>query len=351
MVEADAGRFRTEDTRASYDAVAERYAAEIAGELANKPFDQAFLDRVADTARQTAAAGFTGRVAELGCGPGHVAGYLAARGVDVVGLDLSPGMIDQARRLFPDVEFVVGDMLALPFEDRSLTQIVSFYSIVHFDDDQLRQAFREMARVLRPWGAVALAFHVGDDVTHRDEWWDVPVNVDFRFLKPDHVVRLLRESGIVDVISIEERDPYPLPVEFQSRRAYLIAGPLPPFELGYARTELRRKLVDAVLRGDKTATAGLAADHVPHTNEPLPEPFNRWALVGYDDKPVAIVETTDVRVVPAAMVDLQFARDEGEGFESVADWRAAHERFWADREITDETLIVCERFRVVQRLG
>ena len=49
-------------------------------------------------------------------------------------------------------------------------------------------------------------------------------------------------------------------------------------------------------------------------------------------------------------MDLAFARDEGEGFETVADWRAAHERFWAEREITDDTLIVAERFRLLQRL-
>ena len=49
-----------------------------------------------------------------------------------------------------------------------------------------------------------------------------------------------------------------------------------------------------------------------------------------------------------ARSDLQFARDEGEGFEWVADWRAAHERFWSEHEITDETLILCEYFRVVR---
>lgn len=125
---------------------------------------------------------------------------------------------------------------------------------------------------------------------------------------------------------------------------------LPPFELGYARTELRRELVDAVLRGEKVATAGLASDFAPHTEEPLPNPGDRWQLVGYDDEPVGVVETTAIEVVPAGQVDLQFARDEGEGFESVADWRAAHERFWSERAITDETLIVCERFRLVERL-
>jgi uncharacterized protein YhfF len=125
---------------------------------------------------------------------------------------------------------------------------------------------------------------------------------------------------------------------------------LPPYELGYARTALRRQLVDAVLRGEKTATAGLRSDFAPHTRDPLPKAGERFALLDFDDRPVAIVETTEVRVVRAGDVDLHFARDEGEGFESVEDWRRAHERFWSEHEITDDTLIVAERFRLVERL-
>jgi uncharacterized protein YhfF len=125
---------------------------------------------------------------------------------------------------------------------------------------------------------------------------------------------------------------------------------LPPFQLGYARTELRRKLVDAVLRGEKTATAGLREDFAPHTDDPLPEVGERFALLDFDDRSVAVVETTEVRIVPAGEIDLEFARDEGEGFESVEDWRRAHENFWAEHELTDETLIVAERFRLVERL-
>ena len=125
---------------------------------------------------------------------------------------------------------------------------------------------------------------------------------------------------------------------------------LPPFELGYARTKLRRQLVDAVLRGDKTATAGLRSDYAPHTDEPLPEVGDRFALLDFDDRPVAVVETTEVSVVAAGNVDLEFARDEGEGFESVEDWRRAHERFWAEHDIDDGTLIVAERFRLIERL-
>jgi uncharacterized protein YhfF len=119
-------------------------------------------------------------------------------------------------------------------------------------------------------------------------------------------------------------------------------GSLRPFELGFPRTALRRTLVAAVLRGE----------YRPHTEDALPEVAERLLLLGYEDEPLGIVETTDVRIVPAGEVDLAFARDEGEGFTSVAAWRAAHERFWAARgfAITDDTLVVCERFRLVERL-
>ena len=115
-------------------------------------------------------------------------------------------------------------------------------------------------------------------------------------------------------------------------------------ELGYARTELRRQLVDAVLRGEKTATAGL-----PEPGEEHGSAGDRCPLLGFDDEPVGIVELTEVRVLPAGEIDVQFARDEGEGFESVQDWHEAHERFF-ERTIEPDTLIDAIRFRVVERL-
>jgi SAM-dependent methyltransferase len=209
-------RFDKDDTRRSYDRIAGQYAAEIAGELANKPFDRAFLDQFAESV------GGKGPVVELGCGPAHVAAYLAGRGVEMSGLDLSPAMVTEAHRLFPELVVIEGDMLALPFADSSLAGVIAFYSIIHFDDSQLRRAFGEMARVLQPGGLVGLAFHIGDEVIHREEWWGEPVSVDFRFLQPDHVAMLLDNAGL-SVISTQERVPYPPGIEFQSRRAYLVA--------------------------------------------------------------------------------------------------------------------------------
>jgi uncharacterized protein YhfF len=101
--------------------------------------------------------------------------------------------------------------------------------------------------------------------------------------------------------------------------------------------------VEAVLAGTKTATSGL------HGDEDVPALGERYAIEDAAGTRRAVVEVTDVRVVPAGELDLQFVRDEGEGFESLEDWREAHERFF-ERPIPDDTLIEAIRFRVVERL-
>ena len=83
----------------------------------------------------------------------------------------------------------------------------------------------------------------------------------------------------------------------------------------------------------------------------MPKPGDRFVLLDSQERGVAVIESVDVRIVRAGDVDEDFARAEGEGFESVADWRAAHERFWGryrPEPITDDTLVVCDRFRLVE---
>jgi uncharacterized protein YhfF len=133
-------------------------------------------------------------------------------------------------------------------------------------------------------------------------------------------------------------------------------------ELGFAGTPLRERLVAAVLRGEKTATAGLLVDY-ERDGEPLPVAGDRCLLLDKTNEAVAVVEVVDVRVQRVADCDVAFARAEGEGFESVTEWRDAHERFWRgyldeiraylgdpDWGVTDETLFVAEQFRIVQTL-
>jgi len=201
--------------RSSYDAVADEYVRRIFDELKDKPLDRQLLDRFAADVRNV------GPACDLGCGPGHVARYLHEQGVHVCGIDLSPVMVEQARRLTPAVEFRQGDLSALDVADAAWAGIAAFYSLIHIPNSDLPQALGELRRVLRPDGLLLAAFHIGDETVHLDEWWGHTVSVDFHFFQPEEMESRLREAGFVIEETIE-RDPYP-EVEHQSRRCYIFA--------------------------------------------------------------------------------------------------------------------------------
>jgi ubiquinone/menaquinone biosynthesis C-methylase UbiE len=207
--------FHRMDVRSSYDAAAQAYAEHLFNELEGKPLDRHLLNRFAES-----LAG-RGKVADLGCGPGHVARYLHDRGVEVAGVDISPGMIATARRMSPDLPFDVGDMTSLGFDDESLRGLVGFYAIVHFDSRELKPVFDEFHRVLAPEGLVLLAFHVGDESRHVDDLWGTRVDLDFHFHSTGEVKQSLEDAGFV-VLEVIERAPYP-EVEYPSQRCYLLA--------------------------------------------------------------------------------------------------------------------------------
>ncbi|WP_189825552.1 class I SAM-dependent methyltransferase [Streptomyces finlayi] len=201
--------------RRSYDAVAEDYATRLAGELAGKPLDRALLAALVE---ETAPGG---RIADLGSGPGHVAAWLAAHGAAATtAVDLSPGMVEAGRRRFPEVDFRVGDLLELPAKDGEFAAAVAFYTLIHLRPEDLPRAFAEAHRVLRSEGLLLLAFHIGDEVRHMDEWWGHDVDLDFRFLDPARLTNLLEESGFTVRMHLERA---PHPDEAQTRRAYLLA--------------------------------------------------------------------------------------------------------------------------------
>lgn len=209
--------------RASYDTVAESYAAQFAAELRHKPLDRALLDCFVEL-----VGGSPGPVADLGCGPGQIARYLHDRGLPAYGVDLSPGMVAVARRLHPAVTFQEGTMLALDAGDGECSGITAFYSVIHLPAEMRPRAFREFHRVLRPDGRLLLSFHIGAETLHADDWLDHPVDLDFQLLDPAQVTTEL-EAADFTVEARVERRPYE-PVEHPTRRGYLLARKRVEFE-------------------------------------------------------------------------------------------------------------------------
>lgn len=215
--------------RHSYDRIAERYAEEIGAELAGKPLDRALLACLVDVARDAAAQSADAAaptVGDLGCGPGHVAAYLADLGATPVGIDLSPGMLEVGARRHPAVQFREGSLLALPATDGELAGAIALYSIIHLRAEDRPVCYREMARVIRPGGWLLIAFHVGlvgqpdGGVIHADQWWGQSVDLDFHYLDPAGVTAELAAAGFA-VVARTDREPWPA-IEHESRRCYLL---------------------------------------------------------------------------------------------------------------------------------
>lgn len=206
---------RIDATQQSYDRIAGEYARRISDELTYKPLDRALLDCFVEQV------GGRGLVADIGCGPGHVAGYLHDHGLDTIGIDLSPGMINEARRLNPGMTFEQGDMLALNAGDGEWAGLTAFYSIIHIPPESLSQVCAEFYRVLAPGGLMLVAFHLGNTHLHVDDLWGYPVDLHSEHYDRAVVEGALEGAGFAITASIE-RLPDPA-VEYASRRGYLFA--------------------------------------------------------------------------------------------------------------------------------
>jgi SAM-dependent methyltransferase len=139
----------------------------------------------------------------------------------VFGLDLSAGILREARGRDPEIIFVAGNMLELPLATGKLAGMIAFYSIIHFDQQQVSQAFQEMYRALIPGGHLLIGVHVGRELVHADELWGVPVDFDAAFFDLDELDDKLRSIGF-KICETVQRDPIPK-VEYQSIRGYIWA--------------------------------------------------------------------------------------------------------------------------------
>ena len=136
----------------------------------------------------------TGRVADLGCGAGRDVEWLAEHGYDVVGVDLSAGMLAEGRRRLPEATLVGADLRALPLTTSSVDGVWSCSCLVHLDRASCELALAEMARVLRPGGVLYLGLEEG-----REPEWRVEPDGDRRrywFWQRPQLVVALEASGL-----------------------------------------------------------------------------------------------------------------------------------------------------------
>lgn len=203
-------------TRTAYDTVAVDYEALLRDALGASPDDRAMLGLFAERVREAGG----GAVGDLGCGPGRVTAHLHDLGLEVFGLDLSPGMVEVARRTHPHLRFQVGSLLDLPVADDALAGALAWYSVIHTPPERLPAVLGELVRVVRPGGWLVLAFQEGDgEPRHIAQGYGHDVDLDAWRHSPSYVESLLAAAGAqVRVRVVRE----PEGVE-RTRQAYLLA--------------------------------------------------------------------------------------------------------------------------------
>ncbi len=174
-----------DDIRTSYDMVASSYA-----ELVQQPAggeDEA-IDLLADLG--------AGTVLDVGCGPGRLTARLRERGMRVIGLDLSIGMIQIAQRDHPTIGFAVGSMTDLPFPDARIAGVISWWSLIHLPRAVVPRALEECHRVLGPGGVLLLGFHAGAGSTHKTSGYGGhAMNVQVHRWQPEELTALAVAAG------------------------------------------------------------------------------------------------------------------------------------------------------------
>ena len=199
-----------------YDATADSYAEERIDEIYKKHLDSLLLKEFASTNKNK------GLCADFGCGPGHTTKFLYDEGlVNIIGIDISTEMIKNAQKLFPKINFESGNVLSLSYKENSFESALAFYSIVHFNYDQVKIAIKEINRVLKKNGRFLFSFHVGNDIVHFDKAGNVDVDIDLYFFQTDQIIELLNDVGF-GIIDALERLPYEN-IEYKSKRGYIWA--------------------------------------------------------------------------------------------------------------------------------
>jgi len=181
-----------DDVRDAYDSKAELYADFARGDLDRVPTDR---DWLASFAELVGLRG--GAVADLGCGPGYITNHLTELGLATFGYDISPALIAEARRAFPDSEFQVGDFSALDIAPSSLAGIVSRYSLIHTLPVELGSIFREWLRVLAPEAPILVSFFAASSAQTHGLPFDHAIVMAYA-LFPATIAAELQDAGFVD---------------------------------------------------------------------------------------------------------------------------------------------------------
>lgn len=135
-----------------------------------------------------------GNVLDLGCGPGHITGYLRSLGVDAIGVDLVPEFIAHAKAAHPTGRYELGSMRSLDVDSGSVAGILAWFSLIHLPPQELDGVLADFRRMIAPGGTLVVGFFDGDEVAA----FDHKVVTAYRWPVDEFSERLTR-AGLTEV--------------------------------------------------------------------------------------------------------------------------------------------------------
>lgn len=194
-----------EAVRESYDRVADNYVEMGVGRLDAQPWLRAALAAFAESVRGL------GPVLDVGCGPGIVTEHLTGLGLDAAGVDLSPRMIEHARRKYPHLRFSVSSATELDLAPASLGGVLGWWSLFNLPREVLPGVLRTFAEALVPGGQALVGTHVGDgDIARTEGYGGLPVSWTTHLYRPEELAGLLADAGLVVVTEMRLVVPPPV---------------------------------------------------------------------------------------------------------------------------------------------
>jgi ubiquinone/menaquinone biosynthesis C-methylase UbiE len=200
-----------------YSKIAKKYADTFFNELDNKPLDRKLYELFASRVIKN------GKCIEIGCGPGVISTYLDSIGTNIVGIDKSKEMIEQAKKHNQNVKFIQGDVFELPFDNNCIDGIVAPYLIVNFSDKEIRKTFQEMNRIMKSNSPLLIVFHIGNNKKLKiNNFFEETNTITFILHNVDKIKKLLRET-LFSINEVVIKEPYEGEI---TKRAFIFANKL-----------------------------------------------------------------------------------------------------------------------------
>lgn len=191
-----------QQTKKSYNKVAQKYYDLFYNELDRKPYDKEFIDTFLSYLNADSI------ICDIGCGPcGHIENYVFQKNFRIIGIDISDRCIEIAQKHFPKIKFEIEDFSNLKCPDNYYDGLISYYSIIDTPKIYINKIIKEFNRILKKNGFLLLVVKEGNEEGHQNELLGIETKIYFSLFTEEEIKTYLEAEGF-EIIKMQKRNPY-----------------------------------------------------------------------------------------------------------------------------------------------